>query len=298
MTALGTAETAPPAQRADGPAPARRPIARLVNGSGLRWLLLPPATIMLVMLVVPVAMLLETALSGGGAFGKALGDTVFQDAALRTIVMSVVVTVFAVALGTLYALGVSAAPGWAAGVLLGTLFLTMWTSVLVRTFAWVLLELPTGALYWVLHSLGLRDQPLDLYQTSLAAYPAMVHVMLPYVVLPVYVALGRLDQSQMRAARVFGARPLLLVRKIVLPHLRPAIISGGVLVFIMSLGFYVTPLLLGSPSDLTLAGYIDQQFNGADQAAEAAAMSVMLLGAVLVVYLAADRLFRISERWE
>ncbi|MER5183911.1 ABC transporter permease [Streptomyces sp. NPDC002896] len=274
------------------------PRGRLLEGNGLRWLLLPPAAVLLVMLAVPVGMLLDTGLSNGGVFGEVLGDEVFQGAAVRTLVMSVVVTVCAVALGTLYALGVWAAPRWAAGVLLGALFLTLWTSVLVRSFAWVLLDLPTGALYWVLNSLGLRDTPLAVYQTSAAAYPAMVHVMLPYVVLPVHVAIGKLDDRLIKAARVFGARPLLVARKVVLPQLRPAMISGGVLVFIMSLGFYVTPLMLGSPQDLTVAGYIDQMFNGADQAEAAAAMSVILLAAVVVIYLAADRIFRVSERWE
>ncbi|ROO89127.1 putative spermidine/putrescine transport system permease protein [Actinocorallia herbida] len=276
----------------------RRPRLRVADGSGLRWLLLPPIAVLALLLIGPVAMLAQTAFSGEeNAFASLVGDQVFYDAVQHTIVMTVVVTVCAVGFGTLYALGISAAPRWVAGLLLAGLFLTMWTSVLVRTFGWMLLELPAGALFWALNELGLRDQPLEIYQTSLAAYPAMVHVMLPYAVLPVWIAIGRLDHAQIQAAQVFGARPLLVLRKVVLPQLRPAMISAAVLIFLMSLGFYVTPLMLGSPSELTVAGYIDQQFNGSDNPERAAAMSVLLLGAVLVLYTAADRLFRVSEKW-
>ncbi len=269
----------------------------LTRGTGLRWLLLPPTTVLAALLVVPVVMLLPTAAGGHDAYRTVLGDSVFHAAAIRTVVMAVIVAACTIVLGTLYALGISAAPRGVAGVLLGALLLTLWTPTLVRTFAWMLLEIPTGALYYVLHAAGLRDKPLGIYQTTLAPYPAMVHVMLPYVVLPVYVALGRLDQTQIRAARVFGARPMLVIRKVVLPQLRPSIIAGGILVFIMSLGFYVTPLLLGSPSQLTVSGLIDTEFGNLSGQSEAAAMSVILLAAIMVIYLAADRFFRVSERW-
>ncbi len=261
----------------------------------MRWLLTPPVAFLAVLLLAPFVLLLPVA---AGSLGNVLGYSVFQQAAVRTVVMAVVVTVLAVIVGTVYALAISAAPRPIAAILLGALFLTMWTSTLVRTFAWMLLELPTGGLYWLLHLAGLRGRPLAIYQTALAPYPAMVHVMLPYAVLPVYVALGRIDRQQLQAAQVFGARPLLMLRAVVLPQLRPSIVAGGILVFIMSLGVYVTPLLLGSPNQMTVSGLIDAQFGVADRQDWAAAMSVLLLGVAMVIYLVADRLFRVSERWQ
>jgi putative spermidine/putrescine transport system permease protein len=270
--------------------------ARVRRGEGgLLWLVVPPAAALGVLLAGPVIMLIPAAT---GAFGTVLGDSVFHETVVRTVVMALVVTVFAMVLGTVYALAVHAAPRWVSGLLLGALFLTMWTSSLVRTFAWLLLELPTGGLYYVLHLLHLRNSPLGIYQTTLAPYPAMVHVMLPYIVLPVHLGLSRLDHTQVRAARVLGARTSLVIRKIVLPHLRPSIVAGGVMVFIMSLGFYVTPLVLGSPSELTVSGLIDAKFASVSTQSQAAALSILLLATALVVYLIADRLFRVSERWE
>jgi putative spermidine/putrescine transport system permease protein len=271
---------------------------RALNRAETRWLLALPLAFLALLLLLPIMSLVQTALDIPGTFGNAVTDSVFLGSTERTLIMAVLVTAFTVVLGTLYVLAIAAAPRWLAALLLAVLFLTLWTSLLVRSFGWVLLELPTGAIYQALHLIGLRSTPLALYQTTPAAYPAMVHVMMPYVVLPVYAAISRLDPAQLRAARVFGARPALVVRQVVLPQLRPAMISGGVLVFILSLGIYVTPLLLGSPSDLTVAGDIDMQFNHVNQPQLAAAMSVLLLGGILLIYLVADRLFRVSERWE
>jgi putative spermidine/putrescine transport system permease protein len=276
----------------------RRRLRRSRTSSETRWLLAAPLAFLTLLLLLPILSLVSTALDIPGTFGKALTDSVFLGSIERTLIMAILVTAFTVVLGTLYVLAIAAAPRWLAGLLLAVLFLTLWTSLLVRTFGWVLLELPTGGIYQVLHLIGLRNTPLGLYQTTPAAYPAMVHVMMPYVVLPVYAAISRLDPAQLRAARVFGARPVLVVRQVVLPQLRPAMVSGGVLVFIMSLGIYVTPLLLGSPTDLTVAGDIDLNFNHANQPELATAMSVLLLGGILLIYLVADRLFRVSEKWE
>ncbi|MFE2431934.1 ABC transporter permease [Streptomyces sp. NPDC059373] len=279
------------------PATSKPTARRWGGGSGAGWLLLAPLLFLASFLAVPVVLLAMTAVTGTGGIGSVSGDGLFVPAITRTVLMAGVVTAATTVLGTLYAIGVAAAPRWAAGLLLGALFLTLWTSVLVRSFGWVLLELPTGALYQLLHAVGLRDEPLNIYQTTLAPYPAMVQVMLPFAVLPVHVAIGRLDGLQIRAARLFGASTPVVLRKVVLPQLRSSIVSGGVLVFLMSLGFYVTPVLLGSPSNLTVAGLIDLEFSSANEPGTAAAMSLVLLAAVLILYLVADRLLNVSERW-
>jgi putative spermidine/putrescine transport system permease protein len=121
--------------------------------------------------------------------------------------------------------------------------------------------------------------------------------MLPLMVLPIYSAVLRLDQRRIWAARSLGARPGLLLRKVVLPELRVASAAGAILVFISSLGFYVTPALLGGPSNLTVGTLIAQEFYELLDFGTASAMGVLLLVAVGVLYACADRLLGVSTRW-
>jgi putative spermidine/putrescine transport system permease protein len=271
------------------------------GGSGASWLLVPPILFLGLMLMVPLGYLVVLAFEHGSAgktgFGEAYGDHLFWAAMWRTFVLAAVVSFFTLVFGTLYAIAIAAAPKWLAIVLLIALFTIFWTSLLVRTYGWLLLDLPQGGIYWALHGLGLRDKPLEIFQTNTASYPAMVHVMLPYVVLPVLAATRQLDPMQIRAARVLGARPPLILWKVLLPALRGGIIAGAVLVFVMSLGFYVTPTLLGDPTKQLVASTIGHSFSVPGAAPTAAAMSLALLAIVVVVYLIADKVFRVSETW-
>jgi putative spermidine/putrescine transport system permease protein len=272
------------------------------GGSGARWLLVPPILFLCLMLLVPLVYLFVLALEHGGSggktgFGEAFGDHFFWQSMWRTFVLAGVVSIFTVIFGTLYAIAIAASPKWLAIVLLIALFTIFWTSLLVRTYGWLLLDLPQGGIYWFLHTLGLRDKPLEIFQTNTASYPAMVHVMMPYVVLPVLAGTRQLDPMQIRAARVLGAKAPLILWKVLLPALRGGIVAGAVLVFVMSLGFYVTPTLLGDPTKQFVASTIGHDFSVPGAAPTAAAMSLALLAVVVVVYLIADKVFRVSETW-
>lgn len=289
-----TASLGRPASKA--PRPATR-LSEAFDGTGARWLLLGPVVFLLVLLGVPVVYLIVLALQDHGV-SDAVKDEVFRDSVPRTLLLAAIVTTFAVALGTVYAIALAVAPRGIAWILAICLFTLFWTSLLVRTYGWLLLYLPQGALYEALHAVGLRDEPLDIFQKPLAAYPAMVHVMLPYVVLPVFASVRQIDPTHVRAARVLGARPARILWRVLLPQMRAGIISAAVLVFIMSLGFFVTPQLLSGPTNPTVASVIGGQFNLPDSTSIAAAMSVLLLAVIFVFYFVADRLFRISEQWE
>lgn len=272
------------------------PLRGALGGNGALWLLVPPVTFLVLLLVVPLGFLVYLALQDSG-FSKALGDEIFRASIWRTLVLAATVSVLTLIFGTIYAMALAIAPKGVAIALLIALFTLFWTSLLVRTYGWMLLYLPQGPIYSVLHGLGLRDAPVEVFQKTAAAYPAMVHVMLPYVVLPVYAAIRQLDPMHLRAARVLGAGPLLTLRKVVLPQLRSGIMAGAVLVFVMSLGFYVTPQLLGSPTGPMVASLIGASFNTPGETSTAAAMSLVLLAVVIVVYIAADRVFKVSEQW-
>jgi putative spermidine/putrescine transport system permease protein len=300
----GTPTAAAPTTGRDlPPASGRRRLGGLgkaFDGSGASWLLLIPIAFLVLLLVVPLGYLVVLAFEhsdGKTGFSEALGDPLFRASLWRTFLLAAIVAVMTLILGTLYAIALAVSPRWLAIVLLIALFTIFWTSLVVRTYGWILLYLPEGLIYEVLHGLGLRDKPLEIFQTNFASYPAMVHVMTPYVVLPVFAAARQIDPMLIRAGRVLGARPPLILWKIVLPALRNGMVAGGVLVFVMSLGFYVTPTLLGSPTEQLVSSKIGHDFSVPGAAPTAAAMSLVLLAVVVVVYAVADRVFRVSETW-
>jgi ABC-type spermidine/putrescine transport system permease subunit I len=236
--------------------------------------------------------------SGGRQFGAAgiithpLHDTLFVHAAVKTLWLSAVITALTWVVGLVFTLAVGLSRPWLSKTLFGILFLTFWISLLVRTYGWVLTLQPAGALSSVLHSAG------GLYQTLPGLLPPMVHVMLPYMVLPMYAGLRNIDAAQVRAARSLGAGELLTLRKVVLPALVPGSVAGAVLVFVLSLGFYVTPAFLGGPSDQLVAIIIGAQLGRGQTLAGTATMGALLLIVVLGLYFIADRWLGIGRQWE
>lgn len=269
-----------------------------VSTAETRWLLWPPLIFFAFALGLPlIALVLQSFETGGAAYPGMFDVPAFASSLMRTLVMAVVVTVITIILGTAYAIAIAGSPIWLRIVLLAALVLSLWTSIMVRSFGWMLLELPRGAIYWFLNLLGLTDEPVELYQTTIGMYPAMVAVMLPFAVLPIMSSLQSIDKEQLNAARVFGAGPMLTFRTVTWQQIVPSLISGGVLVFVMSLGFYVTPLLLGGPANMTISGVINSQMNQANRPELGAAMSILLVGGTMLIYLIADRLFKVSEKW-
>lgn len=276
----------------------RRLDAMAAPGGGR--LLVVPLVFLTLFLVGPLVMVAVTT-GGTGAFRQALTDQVVGGAVRRTLAIAAAVTAITLVLGTVYALAIVATRGVVRAVLIGVLLAGFWISILVRTLGWVLLYEPGGPLERVLH--GLRflpaDKPIDLLQTTAGMYPAMVHVMLPYMVLPIWAALRGQDPEQVRAARSLGAGPLMVLRRVVLPQARSGIVAGAVLVFTLSLGFYITPRLLGGPGDITVGTLVGDQFEASlsGDFSEPAAVGLLLVVAILVLYTVTDRLVRITESW-
>lgn len=285
----------------DGPARnGRGAIAprRFLDGRGTGLLLALPALYLGIFLVVPLVFVFTTAFSEGtGHAFDALGDALFHKAVWRTLQMAAIVTVMCAVIGFLFSVAVCLCRGRVRLFLLAALFLSFWISLMVRTYGWVLLLQPAGVLDDALQGLGLRSEPLDLLQTAPAMYPGMVHIMLPYMVLPLLAALRNLDAGQLRAAQSLGAGPLTVLRRVVLPGVRPAMAAGSLLVFILSLGFFVTPAFLGGPRQLTVGTILEREFSTNFDFAAASAMGASLLIAVVLLYLLADRAFDLSGRW-
>jgi putative spermidine/putrescine transport system permease protein len=271
--------------------------ARRLAGSGARPLLLPPLLLLVVGLGVPAVAVLGKAISGLGATGvitEPLASSAFRAGIGTTFLLAFLTTAVALVVGVVYALAMAVVRPSVARVLTAVLLLTFWISLLVRTYGWLLTLQPNGAL----DALVGKGGGLGLFHTLPGLLLPMVHMLLPYMVLPIYAATQSIDPAQLRAARSLGASSTLALRSVVLPALRSGALAGTVLVFILSLGFYVTPAFLGAPDDRVVAIVIGEVFGRQRDLALASAMGVLVLVTVLVLYFAADRVLKISEQWE
>jgi putative spermidine/putrescine transport system permease protein len=289
MVAPADAPSAPPTPRRHG----------LVDGTGARLLLVPPAALLAIGCLIPLGGLFLAAMAEYGPLGflvEPFRSELFVRASVRTVAVAAATTAFAYVVGLVYALAMALASARLAKVLLAILIVSFWISLLVRTYGWVLLLQPRGALDAVLALVGVQGHH-GLYHTLAGLVPAMAHVLLPFMVLPIYTALQGIDPTQLRAARSLGAGEGLVLRSVVLPAVRSGSLAGITLVFVLSLGFYITPAFLGGPADQLVAIVVGLEFGRLRNVAGASAMGGVLLLTVLVVYFVADRLLRISEQW-
>lgn len=202
----------------------------------------------------------------------------------RTFMISLVVACVCLLLGypTAHLLA-SASARWAPA-LFGLVLLPFWTSTLVRTTAWVVLLQSEGLINRVLRALGVIERPLDLFANRFAVIVAMTYVLLPYMILPLYAAMKAVPPELMRAAGNLGANPWRAFVRVYLPQTFPGISAGFLLVFILSLGYYVTPALVGGPSDQMISYFIALYTNETLNWGLASALGCVLLLATAALY--------------
>ena len=210
-------------------------------------------------------------------------QAIFRGILARTLWISLLATALCLAIGYPLAYLIATAPPRAAPWLLGAVLLPFWTSLIVRTAAWIVLLQREGLVNATLLGAGLVEAPLQLLFNRGAVLVAMVHILLPFMVLPIAAALRAMDPRLPRAAASLGAAPRLAFLRVTLPLSLPGIGAGCLLVFIQALGFYVTPALLGGPNDQMLAYFIGFYANRTVNWGLAAALSVLLLGAVALI---------------
>lgn len=226
-------------------------------------------------------------------YAKALQPT-YAGILLRTLRIAAMVTVIAALIGypVAYFLALKVRRG---RVLLLTLIaLPLWTSYLVRSFAWMLVLGSSGVANWALQRLGLVDSPVRwLLYSEFAVTIALVHIYIPFFVLPVYAVLEKIDRRLIEASRDLGASPWRTFRSVILPLSRPGIATGCMFVFIPAAGSYVTPELLGGPNAVMIGSVIAEQFGLVFQYPFGAALALVLMGCILAVAVAALRLGRV-----
>ena len=209
---------------------------------------------------------------------------VFIRLLLQTIWISVVVTLLSLACAYPLAYFMAASSGRWAGLLLIVVLLPFWTSVLVRTTAWIVILQNKGIINTVLLSLGVIAEPLELIYNRFGVYVAMVYVLLPFMVLPLYSVMKAIKPDQLRAAGSLGATPFAAFFSVYLPQTLPGVGAGCLLVFIQAVGFYVTPALVGGRKDQMISMAIANYALDTANWNMAAALSVVLLACVGLLY--------------
>ncbi|MBT9464912.1 MAG: ABC transporter permease [Hydrogenophaga sp.] len=212
------------------------------------------------------------------------GEAAFSDILGRTFQMSAVVTFFCLLLAYPLAYWLSTLPERKANVMLILVLLPFWTSVLVRIAAWIVLLQNNGLVNRFFMWLGVTDTPIPLLFNRVGVIIAMVHILLPFAILPLYSVMKSVPQNYLRAAISLGSTPFSGFVRVYLPQTYPGVAAGGLLVFITSIGYYVTPALLGGPSDQMLSYYVAQYTNVEVNWGMACALGGVLLTTTLILY--------------
>ena len=205
-------------------------------------------------------------------------DPLYIDAYLQSLQVAAISTLLCLLIGYPLAWAVAHSRTSTRNILLLLVILPSWTSFLIRVYAWIGILKDNGVLNNVLLWLHVIDQPLVILHTNLAVYIGIVYSYLPFMVLPIYTALTRMDYSLVEAAQDLGARPMKTFFKVIMPLTKGGIIAGSMLVFIPAVGEYVIPELLGGPDSNMIGRVLWQEFfNNRDWPGASAVAVVMLL---------------------
>ena len=207
----------------------------------------------------------------------------------KTLNMALVITLLCALLGYPLAYYLSGLPENRANLLLVLVLLPFWTSLLVRTTSWIALLQTNGVINSFLMGIGLIDQPFEMLYTSFATVVAMTHILLPFMILPLYSVMRGIDPSYLRAALSLGDKPIPAFARIYFPMTLPGLSAGALLVFIMSVGYYITPALVGGTDGQMISNIIAFHMQRSNNWELAAALGSLLLGLILLLYWVYDR---------
>lgn len=220
----------------------------------------------------------------GGIEQVAPDQRVFARILLRTFQISAIVTACCLLLGYPLAYWLSTLTARQANLLMILVLVPFWTSILVRVAAWIVLLQREGLVNSALMGAGVLGEPLTLLFNRTGVIVSMTHILLPFMILPLYSVMKSVPPTYLRAAVSLGSAPLAAFFRVYVPQTLPGVGAGGLLVFILSIGYYVTPALLGGADDQMLSYYIAQYTNVDVNWGMACALGAILLAATLVLY--------------
>jgi putative spermidine/putrescine transport system permease protein len=266
------------------------------------WPILPLLVFLVLVFVGPIARVLLWGIVPAMAptaptsapWRELLLTPLYRDALLRTFRLSLTVTLACLVLGYPVAYALARARGWRGELLLALVVAPFWISVLARSFTWMVLLQRQGAVNRLLLGLGLVREPVPLIYNEVGVHIGMIHVLLPYMILSLYGALRGIDPTLLRAAAGLGATDWQAFRRVWWPLSRAGVGAGSLLLFVVALGFFITPALLGGGKVTTLAMLIEAHVSQAQDWPLASALGLALLVATLAALVPAQRALRLE----
>ncbi|MEO3997008.1 ABC transporter permease [Mesorhizobium sp. CAU 1732] len=228
-------------------------------------------------------------------YERVFDNPVYARVLFRTLRIALLVSLLSLLLSFPVALLMANSTGPKAVFLTACVLLPFWSSVLVRTAAWAVLLQRNGLVNQTLQAVGLTSEPVTLLYTQGAVVVAMTHVLMPFMVLPIYGALRNIPSDYARAAAISGAGPVRTFWEVTLPLAMPGVIGGVILVFLSALGYFITPALLGSPQEMMIATLISQQMRENLDWPFAAALVGVLTLFVTIITIAFSKVFRFDR---
>jgi putative spermidine/putrescine transport system permease protein len=225
-----------------------------------------------------------------GLFAQVLNSRPMQIALVTTLWISLLVTAVTLLLGYPIAFYLANSRGLRFSLVVFCVIVPYFTSVIVRTYAWMVLLGRNGVVNQVLLATGITTHPLALLYNVFGVVVGMTYVLLPYMVLTLYAAMKGIDPNLLRAARALGAGRFYVFRRVYLPLSWPGIVSGSLIVLILSIGYFITPALMGGPGDVMVAMLVERAIEILIDWPGAAIMSLVLLAATLALYAVYGRL--------
>ncbi len=248
-----------------------------------------PALILIVLFfLTPVTGLMLRSLTepqvGLQNYAELIGSGTYVRIFANTFLVAGVVTLLSVVIGYPVAWALAVMPERWSRLVFAIIILSMWTNLLARTYAWMVLLQRTGVINKTLKALGLIDQPLALVNNLVGVTIGMTYIMLPFVILPLVGVIRSIDPAILRAGALCGANSWQCFTRILLPLSLPGIAAGGLMVFVMALGYYVTPALLGGTANMMLAEMVAQFVQSLVNWGMGGAAAFVLLVVTLILY--------------
>lgn len=270
--------------------------------SGKRGLafIAPLVLLLLICFAIPVIEIIRRSFVSDEGFtldhyATLFGTPVFWTILLRTFGVALGTTLICALLAFPYAYLMTIVSARTRNIMMLVVLIPFWTSLMVRTYSWLVLLQDTGPIVGFLRGIGFEE--LTLIRTTAGVMIGMIQILLPFMVLPLYNTLSGIDRRLLGAASVLGAKPYRGFFRVYLPLSLPGVFAGGVLVFILSLGFYITPVILGSPKNSLISQLIVQRVSEQLDWGIGGAMSLVLFALTILVVALSSRVANISQAY-
>lgn len=259
----------------------------------------PALLVILVLIILPVGWLMGQSFYENGFtlehYRRIYSEPIYWRSFTLTFRISFIVTLLALALGYPIAYAATVLPRAWSLLILTFVVLPFWTSVLVRAYAWLVLLQRTGVINQTLEHFNLIETPLAMVHNEIGVLVATVHILLPFMVLPLYATMQKIPRDLLLAGSSLGGSPLYTFRRVFLPLSLPGVLAGTTLVFVLCLGFYITPELLGGGRAIMISMVVSRNVELYNQWGAASAVGVVLLACVFAIFFVVGRIISLDR---